>query len=364
MKNVLMINSWDLNKFLFLFLFSTASVWAFDWQGHRGARGIYPENTIEGMKEALKYPVTTLEMDAVISKDGEVVISHEPWFNPKICSGPKELMSKSLYDLNYSQILQVNCGKDQAVVSKPSLSKLIDEIEKVLVSLNHRKVIYNVEIKSSPEQEKKKQQPAYQEFSDKVVTILESKLPHDRFVIQSFDVRVLKYMHEKYPKITLSALVEKKLMPEELNKALGFSPQIISPYHKELTAELTTLYKKAGFKVIPWTVNEVTRMREIKSWGVDGIITDYPNRIEDVLTKKTCPLDKYESEGKCRKLPKNAVQSELYPGWMCASGYVMKRPKVCEKLKIPAHALPSEDGKSWTCKEGYSRYRSKCVKSK
>src|SRR5688500_18409587 len=92
---------------LFLLLISCHFVLAFDWQGHRGDRGLYTENTIGSMHEALKYAVTTLELDVVISKDHKVVVSHDPWLEPKICVTKKPL---SIYQLNYDQIMKIDCG--------------------------------------------------------------------------------------------------------------------------------------------------------------------------------------------------------------------------------------------------------------
>lgn len=93
-------------------LFTTAA--AFDWQGHRGARGLYPENTINGMKEAMRFPITTLELDVVISKDNAVVVSHEPWMNEEFCLDSKGQTVKdrevNFYTLTYEEIKTYDCG--------------------------------------------------------------------------------------------------------------------------------------------------------------------------------------------------------------------------------------------------------------
>ena len=131
------------------------------------------------------------------------------------------------------------------------------------------------------------------EFSDKVYQLLDQYLPMERVVIQSFDFRVLKYWHEKYPEMRLAALVENKKSPEENLKDLGFVPSIYSPDFALLTkakvkwlhtqkVDLTATQKKEKSKVrlrvIPWTVNETKDMLVLKGMGVDGIITDYPDR--------------------------------------------------------------------------------------
>ena len=347
---------------LFLLVFQVHS---FDWQGHRGARGLYPENTIGGMKEALKYPITTLELDVVISKDNEVIVSHEPWINPEICLSDK----KNIYELTYAEISSIDCGskiypkfpKQQKVSeSKPRLISLIQETERTLKTLNNREISYSVEIKSSPDQEKKKQQPRYEIFSDTVVKVLVESLPQSRFMIQSFDWRVLKYIHEKYPEIRLVALKEGRFKSEEIKNELGFLPFAFSPYFKDLSLNDVNYFKKLGVKVIPWTINKVSNIQKIKDLGVDGIITDYPQLIA-LIDQKTCPKKQHLFEGKCIKYPKHAKASHLNPGWVCEHGYTMKRLE-CVKIRVPTHGFLEADGKTWSCKNGYVPYRSKCQK--
>lgn len=359
-------------KTLLLLLLST-SAYAFDWQGHRGARGIYPENTIGAMREALKYPVTTLELDVVISQDQLVVVSHEPWMNSAICSHPQQKRFRdrefNLFKMSYQEIQRWDCGSksyshfpDQVkvVVGKPLLSTLIRETETLLKELKREGVSYNVEIKSSPEDEKKEFQPDYKLFSDLVLKTLLENLPKDRVSIQSFDWRVLKYLHTKDPELKLVALRGEKYKAQDILKELGFTPFIFSPHFKLLTKEDVEFFHQKGVKVIPWTVNDVAQMRKLKEIGVDGIITDYPNFIAEVDGPE-CGVGFKLFENKCVRLPKHSHASDTFPGWNCDAGFVQRRSE-CVKLKIPAHATLSEDGKSWICKEGYERYRSICRK--
>jgi glycerophosphoryl diester phosphodiesterase len=359
---------------LLLAIMISASSFAFDWQGHRGARGLYPENTIGGMKEALKYPITTLELDVVVSKDKKIVVSHEPWMNPEICTHPKHKDFKkrefNLYQMDYEEILLFDCGSKEyerfpnqmkAVVGKPLLKTLIDEIELQLKELG-RKVNYNIEIKSTLEDEKKRFQPDYKEMSDLVVKLLLEKLPPERFSLQSFDWRVLKYIHTKYPSIALVALQEEKERPGKVIERLGFEPEVYSPYFKNLNRQDLEYYHSKGIKVIPWTVNSVLEMEELLLLGVDGIITDYPNIIEKVLNK-SCKTGQNLFEGKCISVPTHALPSSNSPGWVCKNGFMQKRNH-CEKIKLPSHSRLLEDGKTWVCKEGYERYRSTCRKRK
>jgi len=349
---------------LLLFLISLQA-YSFDWQGHRGARGLYPENTIGAMKEALKYPVTTLELDVVISKDLEVVVSHQPWINPEICVSEKQ----NIFTLNYSDIVGIDCGskffarfpKQQKVSeSKPRLLALIQETERTLKRLEGRVVAYSVEIKSSVDGEKQKLQPDYKTFSDLVVKILKDSLPVSRFMIQSFDWRVLNYIHEKHPEISLVALKKGSYKKETVLVGLDFVPKVFSPYYKDLSEQDMAYFHKMGMKVIPWTINTVKEIQDIKDMGVDGIITDYPQLIMEI-DQKHCRGKKHLFQGKCITYPKHAIPSHLNPGWSCGPGYTIKRDS-CIKIRVPTHSVLGADGKTWYCKKGYVRYRSKCKK--
>lgn len=358
--------------YAFFILFSHA-VLAFDWQGHRGARGLYPENTIGGMEEALKYPVTTLEMDVVLSKDNTIVVSHEPWMSSEICVNPKgkDILDKTfnLYQMNFSEIQAFDCGsriharfpkQKKVTTGKPSLGTLIDFTEKTLKHLNRQSVAYNIEIKSTPADENMGFQPDVKTFSDVVVTFLLNRLPVEKFSIQSFDWRVLQYIHKTYPQVRLVALVENTLTPEENLKELGFRPWIYSPDYKTLTKEQVSILKSLGIKVIPWTVNTIQEMNLLIEMKVDGIITDYPDLIPQVGSKK-CGSKESLFEGKCVRLPQHALPSDKNPGWVCAPKYIQKRNR-CIKIKLPPHSHLLDDGKTWECKPGYKRYRSTCRK--
>jgi glycerophosphoryl diester phosphodiesterase len=262
----------------------------FDWQGHRGARGLFPENTLEGMLFALQYPITTLELDVVISKDGLVVLSHEPWMSEEICLDPignpvKEL-EHNLYKMKYSKIVQFDCGskihprfKNQIKIKthKPLLKDVMLEVEK-----KNKKILYNIEIKSSLEAEGKGYQPTYKKFSDLVIKTIKELLPENRYTIQSFDWRVLNYLAEKYPKVNRVALIEEPYNLSEVLKQLSSPPQVFSPNYKLLTQDDISYLQKNGIKVIPWTINDPEDMKKLIQMGVDGIITDYPNLIENL----------------------------------------------------------------------------------
>lgn len=355
---------------LLLPLFSV-EVMAFDWQGHRGARGLYPENTIGAMEEALKYPVTTLEFDVVLSKKLEIIVSHEPWMSDEICldSMGKKFKGRihNIYKMAYEDVAKFDCGStphprfpEQKKIStgKPTLEKLLEVTEATLKKLNRTSVTYNIEIKSTPADERDGFQPDVKVFSDTVVKFLLSKLPPNKFTIQSFDWRVLKYLHQNYPEIRLVALQEDQINPEKSLQSLGFNPEVFSPYFKNLKEEHILFFKEKGIKVIPWTINEVADMETMIKLGVDGIITDYPDRILKVGQKK-CKGNENLFEGRCVLVPRNGLHSNQNPGWVCKSGYIQKRSQ-CIKIKVPQNAHLLENGKTWECNEGYVRYRGTC----
>jgi len=269
----------------------------FDLQGHRGARGLKPENTIPAFIAALDYGVTTIELDVVITKDKQVVVSHEPWISPEICLKPDstpvtkaESKTFNIYQMDYSQVLGFDCGsrgnerfpeQEKIVARKPLLMEVIAVVEDHIKNHSAYEVDYNIEIKSAKSDDNKFH-PTPEVFSDLVYQVISQYLPMERVVIQSFDFRVLKYWKKKYPTVRLAALVENKNSIETNLKELGFSPSIYSPYFKLIKQQNITALQKRKIRVIPWTVNEVEDMKKMKSWGVDGIITDYPNRAAEL----------------------------------------------------------------------------------
>ena len=265
----------------------------FDLQGHRGARGLRPENTIPAFITALDSGVTTIELDLAVTKDKQLVVSHEPWMSSAICLKPdstgiaeREERKFNIYDMTYEQVRQFDCGskgnrrfaeQQKMKVAKPLLKDAIIAIEDHIKSYTQYEVDYNIEIKSSPETDNKFH-PSPQEFSDLVYNLVDQYLPLDRIVIQSFDFRILKYWHEKYPKVRLAALVENNKSIDTNLKELGFKPSVYSPYFALLSKEKVKYLQDQKIRVIPWTVNEIHDMKKMKDMGVDGFITDYPDR--------------------------------------------------------------------------------------
>jgi len=279
----------------------------FDVQGHRGARGLMPENTIPAFLIALDSGVTTIELDLAVTKDRKLVVSHEPWMNHLICLDPSgnaidsvQAMKANIYQMIYDEVKLWDCGskgnarfpeQQKIKIAKPLLVDVIAAIESHIKSYSRYEVDYNIEIKSDPRGDNVFH-PSPQEFSDMVVNTINEYLPLERVVIQSFDFRVLQYIHKQYPKIKLAALVENKKSIDVNLKELGFIPDIYSPDWKLLNADKVkylhtkkpdTLKNGKKLRVIPWTVNQEKDMKALKKMGVDGIITDYPDRAKKAL---------------------------------------------------------------------------------
>jgi glycerophosphoryl diester phosphodiesterase/esterase/lipase len=260
----------------------------FDLQGHRGARGLSPENTIQAFEKALELGVNTLELDVVISKDNKVVVSHEPWLNEEVTLDAKgNKISKesalvfNMYKNKYKKIKSYDVGsignpkfleqkKEKAY--KPLLSEVIDFAE-----AKNEEIRYNIEIKSTPDDEKREFQPAVAEFSDLVIAeLIKAKIPKNKITVQSFDPRILEYIHKKYPEFILAFLTYQNDFETNM-KMLSFVPEIYSPYFALLNKDEVKTIQNKNMKVIPWTVNKKEDMVNLLKMGVDGIITDYPN---------------------------------------------------------------------------------------
>ena len=264
---------------------------SYDLQGHRGARGLMPENTIPAMIKALDLGVTTLELDLAITKDGEVVLSHEPFMNPVICldQAGNEIAkgdhSFNIFQMTYAEVLAFDCGTKvhpgypqqvKFFATKPLLKDVFSVAEKYAEDMGYAKPRYNIEIKSAPAGDGV-YHPEVSEFSDMVVSLISEQMGWERVNIQSFDFRVLRYIHETHPEVPLAMLVENASKYEEDLTELGFEPEIYSSYFIALTEEIVKDIQSKGMKVIPWTVNTSEQMQKLLDIGVDGIITDYPN---------------------------------------------------------------------------------------
>jgi len=265
-----------------------------DTQGHRGSRGLMPENTFPAMKTALDLGVITLEMDIVFTKDKRAILSHEPFFNHEITTKPdgsyvteEEESSLNIFKMDYDEVKIYDVGmkphprfprQQKVAVSKPLLSDLLDSIQQYMMTAKRPLPFFNIETKTQPSTDNI-YHPGPAEFVDRLVAVIKAKQIEDRVIIQSFDFRTLQYLHKKYPSIKTAMLIEdfdERGLKDQL-KSLGFIPTIYSPEYKLVTEGLIKKCHEQNVKVIPWTVNDKPTIDRLKAMGVDGIITDYPD---------------------------------------------------------------------------------------
>lgn len=275
--------------------FAQSSV-PFDWQGHRGCRGLLPENSIPAFLHALDFSkITTLELDVVVSADGKIVISHEAWMNHEIATKPngeavtkEEEKSFNLYKMTYDEISRFDCGKrgharfpqQKAMsVSKPTLEMMVTAVKDFCQKQNRPLPRFNIELKTEGAAGDNIYHPIPSEFAKIALTEIKKLGIWENTCIQSFDVRILNEMKKVDSSITIALLVENTNSLSWNLKQLEFTPAIYSCYFKLLTKKVVNKCHRKGIKVIPWTVNTTEDMKELIEMGVDGIITDYPNLI-------------------------------------------------------------------------------------
>ncbi|MDF2191940.1 glycerophosphodiester phosphodiesterase family protein [Paraflavitalea sp. CAU 1676] len=267
---------------------------AFYKEGHRGTRGLMPENTIPAMTKAIEVGANFIEVDIYITKDKQVLIAHDPYVN----------VNHSLYDdgreiektdakkyvwrqMNYADIRKFDVGskpyngwpqQQKIKTYMPLLGELIDSVEAFTKERKLTPVIYNIEVKTSPQYDSLGYNAGPEEMITAVMDVVKSKNIGNRFYIQSFDVRPLQVVHKNYPGVMIGFLTgDAKATLEGNLKQLGFTPDIYSPHYKLVTPDMVKACKEQKMKLVPWTVNTQEEMKALIKLGVDGIITDYPN---------------------------------------------------------------------------------------
>lgn len=270
----------------------------FDIQGHRGMRGLMPENTVEGFIEAIKLGVTTIEADVVVTADKKLLFSHEPWFSSELTTLPNhdllmpvDAENFNIYKMKYDEIVQFDIGRrinnkfpEQSHYSavKPLFKEGILTVEKYCEQNKLPKVKYNIEIKAKEEWDNW-MTPAPEEYVSIFLNEIKELPIKDRLSVQSFDVRILNQLHEKAPDLCLAFLLEDLENIEKKLSLLSFNPCVLSPYYKNLDKAFVSSMQSKGMKVIPWTVNDTTDIKMVLKTGVDGLISDYPNRVIEIV---------------------------------------------------------------------------------
>jgi glycerophosphoryl diester phosphodiesterase len=295
---------------------------AFDLQGHRGARGLAPENTLPAFEKALEVGVDTLELDIGITADGVVVISHDPYLNPLIVrdasgkwlEGAKGPLLKSL---TFAQLQAYELGRikpdtpyaTQFSTQQPrdgtrfaTLASLFERVK----ALGAGKVRFNIETKLSPLTPDDTVSP--EAMAQALVKVVRDAGMGSRTTIQSFDWRTLQAVQKIDPAIPTAYLSFQNPNNDTIRDAVwtagikiadhGSVPKMVkaaggaiwSPNGGAVTEALVKEAQGLGLKVLPWTINNPAEMEKLIGWGVDGIITDYPDRLRAVMQARNMPL--------------------------------------------------------------------------
>lgn len=273
----------------------------FEVHGHRGCRGLRPENTLPAFLHALSLGVDVIEMDVVISADRQVVISHEPWLNPGICLDPTgqpvdlaDARKFNLYQMPYAEIRRCDCGQlrhpgfpEQASepAHKPLLREALAALETTAQRLGRSPVGYSIEVKSSVGGDNTFH-PAPAGFLPLVLEELRAARVLERSTLLCFDGRILQLARQQRPDLAMCLLVEGDAPWSSSIAQLGFVPTTFGPDFNTVTQQSTQQLRTdfPGLRLVPWTVNELPDMQRLRALGVDGITTDYPNRLISLLT--------------------------------------------------------------------------------
>jgi len=299
---------------------------AFDLQGHRGARGLAPENTLAGFRKALHIGVTTLETDLAITKDGVIVLSHDPVLNPDIVRGPNDSWlsapGPAINSLTFAELKRFDVGRikpstkyaQQFAQQRPADGERIPTLLELfeLTKSSGKTPRFNIETKLSPD--KPAETPDPETFTRLVVEAVRAAGLTSRTTIQSFDWRTLRVARRLAPEIETVCLTYEATLRDRIDAGGrrpspwlagldpagygGSIPKLVqaagcgtwSPQFTELSSGSVAEAHGLGLKVVPWTINSPADMARIIDMGVDGLITDYPDRARDAMKAKGIAL--------------------------------------------------------------------------
>ena len=251
--------------------------------GHRGCRGIMPENSIEGFQKAMDLGVEGIEFDVVVNKDKEIVISHEPYMERKYCLIPDSVRIKQGKELNLFQMTQIeiekfDCGslyhpnfpeQKKLKTHKPLLQELFSKVD-------FSEVIILFEIKSEKRYYGKCQlQP--DEYVDIILKEVSNYVHRKNIFFMSFDANIINELQNKASQYKLVYLIDSSFKSVKNSiQHLTLNPYAIGIYHPKTSKKEIKIAHELGIAVFAWTVNNHKDFERLKRYGIDGIITDYP----------------------------------------------------------------------------------------
>ena len=314
-------------RWLIAFVLLAAPAQAFDLQGHRGVRGLAPENTLAAFETALRIGVTTLELDLAMTADDVLVVSHDRRLNPDHTRGPDgkflEREGPPIRSLTLAELQRYDVGRlkpgsayaaslpEQRAVDGariPALTELFDLVKRL--EADH--VRFNIETKITPTSGAETPDP--ETFAAAFAKAVRDAGLAARVTMQSFDWRTLMALKRIAPEIGRVCLTVEALNFDSIRRGepgpspwlagldvddfTGSVPRLVaaagcatwSPLYRNARPDDVAAAKALGLKVLPWTVNERADMERLIALGVDGIITDYPDRLRAVMAEKNMPL--------------------------------------------------------------------------
>ena len=260
-----------------------------DIQGHRGWRGLFPENTMAAFKKALALRVTTLEFDLQATKDPILVVHHDPHLNPTICiyDDGRRVPKRLIEELSYSDLAKIDCGQltsarfpTQKKVPGERIPRLRDVL--ALVEQADYPVRLSVEIKWR----ERKDNLSVRDFARRLIDQIKQYDLQSRTIIQSFYPPALRAVREIDGDIARAILVKNPKDYDHRFRESGAT--ILSPRLRRLRLKDVRRFQGRGVPVIPWTVNKARDICRLIGWGVNGIISDYPDRVIELYAKRSC----------------------------------------------------------------------------
>ncbi|MBI1942758.1 MAG: glycerophosphodiester phosphodiesterase [Betaproteobacteria bacterium] len=286
-----------------IFLLASAACHAFDLQGHRGARGLAPENTLPAFARALSIGVSTLELDVGVTRDGVVVVHHDRTLNPDIARGADgrwlEKRGPAIHALDFAELQRYDIGRlrpgsdyarpfaEQQAADGARIPRL-SEVFALARKAGNDAVRFNIETKISPQAPEETLPP--EPFARALIAEIRGAAMAARSTIQSFDWRTLKVVQDEAPEIATVYLTGSKFDASALASIKSAGGKIWSPSYRSLSEPTLKQARALGLRVVPWTVNETAQIAAMIELGVDGIISDRPDLVRAEMQRRGMPL--------------------------------------------------------------------------
>jgi glycerophosphoryl diester phosphodiesterase len=266
--------------------------------GHRGCAALMPENTIPAFIKATELGCHWLELDVVVNADNELVVSHEPWMDHRTCLAPggrsilgADERAFNIYQMSAAQVRECELvglrqmkarGTHTGPLHKPLLREVVSAVRAHAGSIGKPMPRFNVEIKSE-ERFYGTYQPWPEAYAECVLQELRGTQLLSNCLVQCFDPRVLEVLHARCPSLAIGLLVEGSAVSVHDLDKLSFTPRFFGPPHGPVDESLMHAVRARGVGLCVWTVNEVHHMQRMIALGVEGIVTDHPDRLLELL---------------------------------------------------------------------------------